>query len=85
MTCESGRVNDYMLERYVRKYLVRGRERHGYVVRRQDLVPEIVAKAMGDMDVDQDGKVSMDDFILWSRNNDVENMVDDYVASLGLD
>ena len=76
--CESGRINDYMLEKYVRKYLVRGREQHGYMVRRQDLVPEIVAKAMESMDVDKDGKVSIDDFMTWSRTNDVENMVDDY-------
>ena len=79
-TCESGRVNDYMLEKYVRKYLVRGRERYGTVVKRQDLVGEIVAKAMSLMDMDQDGKVSMDDFMAWSRTNDVENVVDNYVA-----
>jgi len=82
-TCESGRINDYMLEKYVRKYLVRGRERFSMTVRRQDLVPEIVAHAMDAMDVDNDGKVSMEDFLAWSRENDVEgfveNTIDDYV------
>ena len=46
-TCESGRINDYMLERYVRKYLVKGRERYeASGTRRQDLVLEIVAQAI---------------------------------------
>ena len=81
-TCESGQVNDYMLEKYVRKYLVRGRERFGTTkIRRQDLVGEIVIRAMASMDVDKDGKVSMEDFLTWSRANEVEgfveNMVDD--------
>ena len=34
-TCSSGRVNDYMLEKYVSKYLVRGREKAGYIARRR--------------------------------------------------
>ena len=79
-TCESGQVNDYMLEKYVRKYLVRGREKRPLIVRRQDLVPEIVAKAMVAMDIDKDGRVSMEDFLSWARVENVENMVDDYVA-----
>ena len=66
--------------RYVRKYLVRGRERFEYSeVRRQDIVGELVVKAMGEMDLDNDGKVSMDDFVTWSRTQDIENLVDNYM------
>ena len=46
-TCESGVINDYMLEKYIRRYLVRGREKHEYTVsRRQDIVGGIVIEAM---------------------------------------
>jgi threonine 3-dehydrogenase len=79
-TCESGVINDYMLERYVRKYLVRGREKFGYMTRRQDMVMDIVAEAMAAMDVDKDGVVSQDDFLQWSRVYNVEGLVDDFSA-----
>ena len=78
--CESGRVNDYMLERYVRKYLVRGRERFGYLTRRQDMVQDIVRELMPRMDVDSDGIVSMDDFLEWSRVHDLEGFVEDHAS-----
>ena len=54
-----------MLTKYVSKYLVRGRERTGYISRRQDMVTEIVKNLMVAMDIDQDGTVSMDDFLAW--------------------
>ncbi len=58
-TCEAGIINDYMLEKYIRRYLVRGREKHEYTVsRRQDIVGGIVIEAMKEMDVDSDGEVS---------------------------
>jgi len=77
-TCESGRVNDYMLEKFVRKYLVRGRERSGYVARRQDMVKGIVVELMVAMDVDKDGVVSMEDFLSWSNVNNLEAFVEEY-------
>jgi len=76
-TCRSGRINDYMLETFVRKYLVRGRERSGYLLRRQDMVKDIVASLMASMDVDADGVVSMNDFMAWSGTNKLETVVDD--------
>jgi len=79
-TCESGRINDYMLEKYIRKYLVRGRERFGYVARRQDMVKGIVQEVMHAMDVDEDGVVSMDDFMQWSQVHNVETLVDDFAT-----
>ena len=79
-TCESGRINDYMLEKYVRKYLVRGRERHGYITRRQDLVLDIVSEAMTQMDLDNDSIVSMNDFLEWSRVHDLDALVDDFAS-----
>jgi hypothetical protein len=79
-TCSSGRVNDYMLEKYMSKYLVRGRERSGYIARRQDMVSEIVSKLMVAMDVDKDGIVSMDDFLSWSNRHSLEAFVEEYYA-----
>jgi len=79
-TCDSGRINDYMLEKYIRKYLVRGRERFGYVARRQDMVQGIVQEVMQAMDVDGDGIVSMDDFMQWSQVHNVETLVDDFAT-----
>ena len=78
--CESGRINDYMLVEYVRKYLSRGKERPASSQPTKDLAEAIVAEAMVAMDKDTDGRVSFDDFVEWSRTNDVENMVDDFVA-----
>jgi len=76
-TCESGRINDYMLERFVRKHLVRGREKLGGLQRRQDMVADIVREAMVAMDLDSDGVVSLDDFLEWSRVHNLETLVDD--------
>jgi len=69
-----------MLLKFVRKYLVRGRERRAYTARRQDKVNDIVDKLIKEMDVDGDGTVLMDDFIAWSRVNNLESYVDDYMA-----
>jgi len=77
-TCSSGRINDYMLAKYVSKYLVRGRERSGYIARRQDMVSEIVSELMVEMDVDKDGVVSMDDFLAWSNAHSLEGFVEDF-------
>jgi len=77
-TCSSGRINDYMLEKYVSKYLVRGRERSGYIARRQDMVSDIVSKLMAVMDIDKDGVVSMDDFLAWSSKNSLEAFVEEF-------
>ena len=81
-TCESGYINPPMLEKYVRKYAVRGRETQGYKNRRQDLVAEVTVELMKLMDVDKDGKVTMDDFLNWSRANSVENYMEDYLSQL---
>ena len=64
--------------RYLRKYVVRGREKFGYVQRRQDSVKDIVKEAMGKMDIDGDGVVSEGDFMEWSRLHNIENLVDDW-------
>ena len=80
-SCSSGRINDYMLEKFVSKYVVRGRERSGWIARRQDMVAEIVTHLMVEMDVDKDGVVSMDDFQTWSNTNDLERFVEDYYAN----
>mmetsp|Transcript_50920 Transcript_50920/g.108793 ORF Transcript_50920/g.108793 Transcript_50920/m.108793 type:complete len:446 (-) Transcript_50920:119-1456(-) len=77
-TCSSGRINDYMLEKYVSKYLVRGRERSGYIARRQDMVSGIVSELMLKMDIDMDGIVSMDDFLTWSGKNSLETFVEEF-------
>lgn len=79
-SCASGKINPWMLEKYVRKYMVRGREKFGYSARRQDLVDRIVQDALKSMDLDQDGHVTIDDFLAWNRINSVENLVDDYIA-----
>ena len=79
-TCSSGRVNDYMLEKYMSKYLVRGRERSGYIARRQDMVQEMVSELMVAMDLDEDGVVSMDDFLSWSNMHSLEGFVEEYYA-----
>jgi len=80
-TCESGRLNDYMVEKYIRKYLVRGRERSGHVTRRQDMVKDIVKIAMERMDVDSDGVVSLDDYMSWAMQHDLEALVNDYIEA----
>ena len=67
-----------MLERYVRKYLVRGRESSGYIARRQDMVDDIVLQLMSAMDVDDDGVVSVGDFMAWSSTNNLLTLVDDF-------
>jgi len=79
-TCESGRINDYMLEKYVLHFLVRGREKGSPVTRREDLIKLIVQDTMPKMDVDGDGVVSMEDFMAWSNVNDVETLVDEFKA-----
>ena len=58
--------------------MVRGREKFGYVQRRQDSVKDIVKEAMGKMDIDGDGVVSEGDFMEWSRLHNIENLVDDW-------
>lgn len=80
-TCDSGRINPKMLEKYVSKYLVRGREQYEYSpVRRQDMVVDIVKEAMEQMDLDKDGVVSMQNFMQWSCTQNLETLVDDYAA-----
>ena len=69
-----------MLEKFVSKYLVRGRERSGYIARRQDMVSDIVSELMTAMDVDKDGVVSLDDFLAWSNMHNLEGFVEDYYA-----
>mmetsp|Transcript_2157 Transcript_2157/g.7524 ORF Transcript_2157/g.7524 Transcript_2157/m.7524 type:complete len:432 (+) Transcript_2157:142-1437(+) len=76
--CNSGNIKPETLRKFVRKNLVRGREQYEYDVRRQDLVAEIVDQAMAQMDVDKSGTVSMEEFMEWSRTNDLESLVDDY-------
>ena len=80
-TCDSGRISEEMLEKFVRKYLVRGREKQEYMKRRQDMVGDIVVEVIKDLDVDGDGVVSLDDFLEWSRVHNLETLVDDYAAA----
>ena len=70
-----------MVEKYIRKYLVRGRERSGHVTRRQDMVKDIVKIAMERMDVDSDGVVSLDDYMSWAMQHDLEALVNDYIEA----
>jgi len=70
-----------MLEKFVRKHLVRGREAQEYTMRRQDMVKQIVVSVIKDLDLDGDGVVSLDDFLEWSRVHNLETLVDDYAAA----
>ena len=81
-TDDTGRMSALELELYVRRFLVRGREAAGYVgERRQDLVMAFVEVALAAMDVDQDGMVSLEDFMIWSWNNNIESMFSDFMAA----
>lgn len=80
-TCGSGRINPPMLEKFVRKHLVRGREAQEYTMRRQDMVKQIVVSVLKDLDLDGDGVVTQDDFLEWSRVHNLETLVDDYYAA----
>merc|ERR1712204_65838 len=80
-TCDSGRISPQMLEKFVRKHLVRGREAQEYTMRRQDMVKQIVVSVIKDLDLDGDGVVSLDDFLEWSRVHNLETLVDDYAAA----
>ena len=73
-------INDYQLTKFVSKYIVRGRESLGYMARRQDMVTGIVSELMQAMDIDKDGVVSMDDFLVWSNANNLEAFVEEYYA-----
>merc|ERR1712204_83585 len=78
-TCDSGRISPQMLEKFVRKHLVRGREAQEYTMRRQDMVKQIVVSVIKDLD--GDGVVSLDDFLEWSRVHNLETLVDDHAAA----
>jgi len=80
-TCESGEISQSMLEKFVRKHLVRGRENEGYMARRQDMVGDIVVGVLKDLDLDGDGIVSLDDFLEWSRVHNLETLVDDHAQA----
>lgn len=80
-SCSSGQVNDYMLASYVRKYLLRGRERAaGKTGARKEMIADITKDLMLAMDLDKDGIVSIEDFMAWGRINNLESLVDDYAA-----
>jgi nucleoside-diphosphate-sugar epimerase len=79
-TDESGNICVEELTRYVRKHLVRGREKAEYLLRRQDLVDPFVAVAFAEMDTDKDGLVCLNEFMQWSWNNDVESKLDDFIS-----
>ena len=40
-----GKLDRYELERFVRKHMVRGREKYGWMARRQDVIHDLVDKA----------------------------------------
>jgi hypothetical protein len=42
-----GKLDRYELERFVRKHMVRGREKYGWMARRQDVIHDLVDKARG--------------------------------------
>jgi len=80
-SCSSGQINDYMLASYVRKYLLRGRERAaGKTGARKEMIADITKDLMLAMDLDKDGIVSIEDFMAWGRINNLESLVDDYAA-----
>ena len=66
--------------RIPRVAVVRGREKFGYVKKRQEMVEQMVEVAMKVMDVDNDGKVSPADFAEWSRRNTIEGYLEAYIA-----
>jgi len=82
---ETGRIDAAALAKYVRKYLVTGRETQGFRITRHELVDKFVRKALPEMDADQDGRVTLDDFMKWSSKNSAEkriqDLVDDFVAT----
>lgn len=85
-TCGKGRINANMLTKYITKYLVRGRDEFEYKsVRRQDMVADIVKEAMAQMGADEDGVVTMDTFMCWSRKNDLDALVNDFAAQHFMD
>ena len=61
------------IERYIRKYLVRGRE--DYAHRAQEAVGEAVDKLMNELDTNKDGLVSWTTFSEWNRHNSVEKVL----------
>ncbi len=74
----SGTLTRAELELFVRKYLVRGRERGGYVYRRQDAIGAMVDNAMIALDTNDDGIVSWRTFQEFSRSNSLEQLVDQW-------
>lgn len=74
----SGELTRAELEKFVRKYLVRGRERGGYTYRRQDAIGAMVDNAMAALDTNNDGIVSWRTFEEFSRSNSVEQLVDQW-------
>jgi nucleoside-diphosphate-sugar epimerase len=74
----SGTLTRDELELFVRKYLVRGRERGGYVYRRQDAIGAMVDNAMAELDTNDDGIVSWQTFQEFSRTNSLERLVDQW-------
>lgn len=69
----SKELTHYDVEKYVRKYLVQGRE--DFSSTRQEAVGEVVYKLMHQLDTNRDGLVSWATFSEWSRRNSVENVV----------
>ena len=57
---------------------VRGRERGGYVYRRQDAIGAMVDNAMAELDTNDDGVVSWRTFEEFSRSNSLEQLVDQW-------
>ena len=74
-----GALNRDEITRLVRKIMMLGRQDYGWVVRRDDMVDELVERAMANMDEDQDGLISIHDFQAWSKRNTVLGMVETFV------
>ena len=74
------------VESFLRGHMVNGREKHGWVIRRQDIISELIDQVMGQMDRTGDGVVRMPDFEQWSKVHslrtvdDVSSMVDDFLT-----
>ena len=74
----NGQLTRAELEAFIRKYLVRGRERREYVYRREDAIGAMVENAMEQLDTNNDGIISWRTFQEFSRSNSLEQLVDQW-------
>jgi len=68
------------VEKYVRKYLVRGRET--YRTRNQDCVGPVVDRLMWELDVNEEGIVTWENFSEWNRRNNIQSILEIAISSM---